>query len=173
MSGSNGDGDGKTIPEAYPETVMLYDHMKEIEVGVVVDYATLSTIIGRDVQTKGRGLLTTACWWLLRRDDILFEAVRGIGMRHMPPSETVKVGQNAVKRMHRAARRGALKVASVGPDGYADLDAQEKIQHNILLSQLGAVRHFTGHHAQKRLATAIEKTQEQLPLAKMLEAFKG
>src|SRR5690606_19289514 len=129
-------------------------------------YAELSQLVGRDVQKKDRHLLETAKRALLRRG-MVFEAVRGEGIKRANDIEIVDHRQQDFDRIKRTAGRALTKLACVNQDS---LDNEAKIRFNATASHFGVLRQLTSRKAIAAVEQQTRESKQQLPLAKTIEA---
>jgi len=160
-----------TIPEISIETRMLIDRLKTAQIGETITYATLSNIIGREVQDDARHLLVSAQKACLR-DHIVFASVRKIGVKRLADTEIVGIGEAMLPKIKRAAKRGIVKMTSVAD--FSALPDAAKLRHNAVISMLGVVAHVAGPRRLQKITDEVTKAAgSQLPPAKLLEAFRA
>ena len=157
----------KAIPEAHPDTEVLYSRLRECKKGDEIDYATLGSLIGRNVQGDARGLLYTARNRARARDGLVFEAIRGIGLKCLSNSETVHAASSALKHVRRYTKRASRKLITVDYDA---LNKEDQTEHNTHLSILGAMGLMASPRNQAKVLAAVEETHARLPMRGLLEA---
>ena len=157
--------------ELSQDTKFIYQRLQAAAPGETVTYSELADLVGRPCHpgASGYGALFSARKIAERDDKIVFGAVRKIGLKRLTDEEIVGSGIAAVASIRRTAKRGAKRVACAD---YAKLDRDSQVQHNAHLSVLGALYQATKPSALRRVETQVQTAQEQLPLAKTLEAFK-
>lgn len=155
-----------TIAQKSIDAQIIERHLETAEVGQLVTYAELSELIGRDVQGKGRYLLETAKRALLRRG-IVFETVRGEGIKRASDIEIVDHRQQDFDRIKRTAGRALNKLACVNQDS---LNNEAKIKFNATASHLGVLRQLTSRKAIEAVEQQTRESKQQLPLARTIEA---
>jgi hypothetical protein len=161
----------RAIPELSIDTQTVERILVVAAVGEVVPYGRLSEAIGRNVQNGARYVLKSACDRLLREQHMVFEAVRGDGVKRLDDAGVVGTGTQTLKKIHNAARRGARKLAAV--QDFNALPNEKKVQHNLIVAQLGMLAHVTSGRVAKRLEEETRKAPEPLPTARLLEAMKA
>jgi len=148
---------------------LLIQHLEGVEEGQEITYETLSNVIGRDVRNQAYGQLCTARKRLLD-DGIVFETVRGIGIRRMTASEIANtVGLHSIKRIQRESKRGLrrLSCAAMG-----NLTNEDIIKMNTSASVLGVVAEFSKTKSVHTIEGHIAETDgKELPIGKSLELF--
>ncbi|MGQ0595799.1 hypothetical protein [Aquabacterium sp.] len=132
-------------------------------IGDVVTYAALSKAIGRDVRTSATGALHTARHLAQRDHRIVFDVVRGAGLKRLQDAEIVDLADKARDHARRHAKRTAKKLTCVD---FEALPKDKQTKHNAALSMFSALAELSTDKAQQRLERKIEQTQEQLPVAK-------
>lgn len=160
----------QVIPEASLDTKLLHQRLVEVPVGGDVSYADLSSLIGRNVQDEARGSLESARR-MAYRDRLVFDVVRGVGLRRADDVAKVDGCHAGVQRLRRGAVRIGKRLASV--ENFAALPNDKKIQHNTLASFAGVIAEATKPAQLKKLEDQVTKAQASLPLAKTLDVFKG
>lgn len=160
----------RTIPEISVDTRLLYQAIQELEPDEIIEYSKLSKLIGRDVRGAARSNLMSARKMAERDDAIVVECVQNVGIKRLTDQEIVSsVGGHARKRIRRTAGRAVRKLHAVEFD---KLSTTEKIRQNAELSQLSAVKAFSGDNTTKRIEPLVTVSRmEQLAIAKTLEAF--
>ena len=158
------------IQQMSVDAQILIATLKDIAVGEVATYQSLSATIKRNVQTDAYGAMTTARRALQRDHRMIFGTVRGVGLRRLNDGEIVDAGRSHITSMRRTSRRGLKKLACVDWD---NLDNASRIKHNASASMLGAVNMITRESSIKKLEAKIEKTKEKLPIASTLALFSG
>ena len=161
---------GRTIPQLSIDTQLIYDKLKTAAIGDLVTYSDMSAIVGRDVQKSAYANMHSAVRMCLR-ERILFEPIRGRGLKRLTDSEIVGTGISTMKKIRRSASKGALKLASVNK--FDELTKEEQVKHNSYLSIIGALRHFSDSASVKKIESAVQEKNQKLPWARTLEAFKG
>lgn len=164
--------DGKpsaTIPQTCAETLRLVDYMRGAAMGKLFTYAELSGIVGADVRVAKRHWLESAKRILVARHGIVFESVRGQGLRRLSDGELPALADHDRKGIHRRAGRSARKLACANVEA---LSTDQKTKLYVGLATLAVVRHVTGAQQQKRLTGIVITTQQRLPVASAIEALK-
>lgn len=131
----------KTISEIGIETRMLYDALKDVVVGGTVTYSALSEIAGRDVRGDGYGSLTTARRMCQREHQMVFSAVRGVGLRRLDDGQIVDATDGDILRIRRAAKRGVERLACADYKGLPD---EKKPMFNAKAAILGTLAQHSG-----------------------------
>jgi hypothetical protein len=162
-------GTKRSIPEASIDTQYLYERLKKVGVGEMIGYDELSELVQRDVRNGAHGNLSTARNRLMRDDQMVFEAVRGKGLKRLTDAEIVSTGQSVLDRTRRAARRGFIRNTCVDYDRLADAD---KVKHNAYASIFNVVQAVSKGSAVRKIEGAMSDSKQVLPLAATLEAFK-
>ncbi|HVM95311.1 MAG TPA: hypothetical protein VMT89_02925 [Candidatus Acidoferrales bacterium] len=159
----------KAIPEMSLDARMLADALRKVPKGAIIRYAVLNEIIGRDVQSTGRGVLDTARRRVLHDEGIVTEAVVNEGIKVLLDVEVVgATGESARRRIRRMTRTAVRKLTSVVYDA---LPNELKRKHNTEVSLLSVLAHVSTEQSAKKLEQRVPDA-EPLPLAKTLEFFK-
>lgn len=161
----------KAIPEMSLDSRAVCERLSRAIVGEVVTYKELCELTKRDIQHRDRHILATAIGAQLR-EGVVFSSITNVGVKRLADVEIVSIGEQAIPRIRRAARRAARKLASV--KSFDEMPREQKTRHNALLSVLGAVAHFTDTKRVAKVESKVASTEgATLPLAKTLEAFSG
>jgi hypothetical protein len=161
----------KAIPELSVDTQTIERLLLAVDVSATIEYAVMSAAIGRDVQGDARHIMESARRRVLRDQRMVFEPVMDVGLKRLDDVGIVSLGPAYVGRIHRMSKRGAQKLTAV-----QDFDALPnglKIEHNVRLAQLGAMRHMTSSRATKTLTGKVGETANKLPLRQCLDAMKA
>lgn len=159
----------RPIFQASVETRLLYDRLRNLQVGEMVSYAELSEIVGQDTQGEGRGALNSARRLALRDHDIVTDAVKNVGIKRLSGSEVVQSATATFSRVRRLAQRGARRLAAARDEG---LSTEEKARRDASMSALAIVKLMGKPKSVDRIAAANTSGGE-LPMARTLELFRG
>ena len=145
--------------------------LETIAVTVVVPYADLTKVIGRNVQTVGRQAMDRARAIVQRESRMVFDPVRGVGLRRLPDGEIVDLSDKARERIRRVSRRTSKKLTCVD---YGALTREKQTKHNTALAVFGVLVEMTSEKASKRLRAEVEAAGDgSLPIAKSALAALG
>jgi hypothetical protein len=131
--------------------------------GEVVLYEDLDKAIGRDVREAASGALHTARHIAQREHRMVFDAVRGVGLKRLADSEIVDLADKARDHARRHASRTAKKLTCVDYDA---LSKDKQTKHNAALSMFSVMAELSTDKAQKRLESKVKDADAQLPNAK-------
>lgn len=159
----------KVIPQMSVDTRMLYERLKECDVGHTIPYQELSKIIGREVTGKARSVLATARRKAMTTDRMVFACVYKVGVKRLTDVDIVETSEDCVRRVRKASTRAVRRITTVD---FAKLPNEAKVKHNTYLSVFGALASFTQSGALKAIEKKIGDSKEALPLAKTLEVFR-
>ncbi len=160
----------RAIPELSIDTQTLERLLWEVPVGDTVPYSTLSEAIGRNVQQRARHILVSAVRRVLREKRMVFAAVANVGLKRLDDEGVLSVGGEAVHAINRKCSRVVKKLSCVE---YDKLPTQGQTTHNVLVSQLGMLKHVTSSPTQKKLEQRIGQAQTKLPVGKMLDEMRS
>lgn len=161
----------RSIPELSIDTQTLERALLTVAVGEVVGYESLSKLIGRNVQNGATHLLQSARRRVQRDHHIVFEPVRGEGLKRLDDEGKARSGESALAKIRSTARRGQEKLLCV--DDFDSLSNDAKIKHNLSLSVLGALRQVAKATTMKRLEGKVSNSKhDALPVAKFLDAAR-
>lgn len=147
---------------------LLRQKLAKVGVGEEISYADLSKEVSRDV-TGCFAALHSARRSLLNSDQIVFEAIRGIGLRRLSDAEIVDASERDITKVRRAAKRGAKKLLSVGD--FSALSNEKQLQHTTRLSVMTMVAHAASDKGIEKVEKAAAGRSNELPIAETLAAF--
>lgn len=148
----------------------LIEVLSSAAVGDLISYGSLNKAIGRDVR-KFRGSLHSAISVLERQSQRVFSCIPTEGYKRLSDKEIISSADFATRKIRRAARRSARKLACVKFD---DLPADQKLAHNARMTIMALVTETTGSSAVKRIELAVADSNAALPAAKAaIAAFGG
>ena len=160
----------RPIPEMSAETRLLSELIGAMQVGDVLTYEKLSEHIGRDVRLHALSSLGSARKIAQRDFGVVVGVIRKVGIERMGDAGILGIVDQSVLRARRAFGRTAktLRVAD-----YARLTEAQQAEYNAKASTVAVIYRITSAKGQKSLATALQETRAELPVAKTLEFFKG
>lgn len=162
----------KAIPELSVDTQTVERLLLAVTVGEVIEYSVLTNAIGRDVQADARHIADSARQRVLRSHRAVFEPVVGIGLKRLDDRGIISLGPSCVTRIRNMAKRGAQKLTAV--NDFDALPNNLKLEHNVRLAQLGAVRHISSSKStEKLIGHHSGEAQKTLPLRQCLDAMKA
>lgn len=147
--------------------LLVKEFLKKPE-GTLVTYDEIKALIGRDPQTKGRPAVHSAIRILSRQHQILYVCVMTRGYQRATPVEALDSGQSTIRTIHRATKRGAVKLSC---SDYAKLSKDDKVRHDASASLLGLIAQTTTVKSQKTIADAAEKAHEKIPIGRTMQLF--
>lgn len=81
--------------------------------GSVVTYEDMSRATNRDIQKRDRHLLVTALNAANSEYNAVFSTISRIGMQRLKPEEVMLSGKRRIKKITKAAKRGAKEMDTV------------------------------------------------------------
>lgn len=159
----------KSTPELCSDSRAIGSELTSAAIGSVVTYDQLSSIIGHDIRTpRYRALLASARSRLLK-EGVLFEAVRGQGLKRLDDSSIAKSGPGRVRKVHRVAKNETRKMLCADQ---SKLTNSERITHNASLSMVGAIAEVSRPKQLAALEKRISESPSRLSLEATLDAFR-
>lgn len=159
----------KTIAAISIESIELIKRLEKAEVGETITYKELSSIAMADVQREKHGALSTATKHVLNEKQIVFEAVRGIGLKRANDAEIVAHSEGSIERIRRISKRAQKRLTCVDFDKLSNAD---RVAHNARMSMFGVLHYISAPGKLKQIEKQVEKTNSRLELTATLEAFK-
>lgn len=161
-----------TISEMTVDAQLLYKRISAMTEGETIDYKELSSVIHRSV-TSNRHLLYSAIKLARQENAMVFDAVRGVGIKRLKNEEiTSTVSSRVLKKIRLSSKLAQKKITCVN---YNSLSKAEQTAHNASLSILGAMRAFASAGSLTKISSAIERSVNNkgaLPLMDTLAVFK-
>lgn len=160
----------RVIYEASLETKLLHQRFKKALPGDTITFVEMSDITGR---SKGLLLsaITTARSRALREDDIIFAAVRGVGIRRLHDAEIVDAADADTSAIRRKSKRAVSKLTRVD---YQKLPLDKQRAHTTKLSILTLVSEAAGSRFAAQVGAKVASAAlgpTGLPIAETLAAF--
>lgn len=146
----------------------LAKRLEQANIGDVVTYDELSSIIHHNVQHTHRHILYSALKILQREQRKVFGCVQKIGVRRLDDAEIAVTWKHDVKSISRRTSRATRRVSCAEVD---KLDAQGKRELCTGLSVMGFIRQFTKRDSVKTIAGAIHETPKRLDYKESLRLF--
>jgi hypothetical protein len=159
-----------TMAALSADSIALIDALRGVKIGDVITYEHLNAVISGDVQKRQRSALLTARRRLVREDRIVFDVVRGVGLRRLSNAETANVLPSCTRRLRRAAGRArrigeCVSVLELEPSDRAKLVAR--------MTQLQLVAEITTSTAEKRVEVAAAGATAPLAAEQAWKALRG
>lgn len=159
----------RAMAERSATTSALIARLEKLEMEDSVTYSALSEVAGCDVQGIGRGYLTSARNILQRERGMVFDAVRGEGIKRLNDDGIVSTGDRSVNRIRRESTRGVRRLSKVVFD---KISPENRTRFNALASCLGMLRHVTKSKSIRILENHVQEKQTQLAVDETLTAFQ-
>ena len=161
----------RIIPALSIESGVITVRLRECKPGDIVTYAELDALIGKSIQ-RHRGSLDTARRTVERDDRMVFEAVRGVGVKCLTSPEAALSLATNIKRTRMAARKGVRKARAIKIE---EVPQSERGALIARASYLALVDNAGAPAAQKRLAESAQTQDIKtlfLPMQRALEALR-
>lgn len=161
-----------TIFEISVDAKLLHERLKKVGIDEVISWEDLSEVISRDVRAGGSayGALTTARRRALVDEGMVFDPVKGKGLKRLSDAEIVETSQAKIDSVRRRSRAALKRLACV--QNFNGLPSDKQVKHNVFASIFSAFVMVTKAGPMKKLEDQVAEAQAQLPLAKTLEAFR-
>jgi hypothetical protein len=150
------------------DTRTLADFLAKVPIGGFVSYANLSDAIGRNTQSEARPALQSARNLVQRDHGIVFDCIRGEGMKRLNDLEKVDTSDKVTAAIRRKSRKGIKVLATV--ENFDAMPTHARVKHNTSMSLFALVEHASKPSQLKKLAARVEKGTASLNLTKTLEA---
>ena len=150
-----------------PKTIKIERYLVEAhEVGKVISYEQLETVIGESVRVgkRGFGYLRTARQRILTSHGFHTITIAGVGIKFPTAEEHLADSANQRRFINRKSRRAGRAAETLRMEDLSDAD---KSFHLSNVGIFNAMHHITSSHAHKRLRTQLAPSNI-LPDAKTL-----
>ena len=151
------------------DTSFLTQRLRRAVIGEVITYADLSKEIGKPVH-GATPALHSARRILLRDEQMVFDPIRGHGLKRLSDHEIVNTGPRITRRLHRAANRGVRVMAAI--QDFSALTREEQMRHTATLSVTGLIAEATREKNIQKIEKIAEGRQGTLPISQTVEAFR-
>ena len=151
-------------PDRQVITDYLEKHLGDFE--AVHTWDELTRLIGRDIR-QCRHILNGAIREMASHG-AAYTVIRGVGIKLAQNKDIHDKAHSATRGMMRKSGRALREMALVK---YEDLDNDNKIRHNTLAAQLGAMRLLTQKRGQKLIEAAVTGSDGRLGTGKTLRLF--
>lgn len=150
------------------DTMLIYKKLTSMEIGEFVSYDELSQIIGRSIQ-KHNTFLNSARKKALSHDMMVFDVVRGDGIKRVNDSEKIAIGSNSIKRSRRILNKGLRTIASI--DNYDALTKEDQVKHNTAASIIGSLLVASNKKNIKAVEETVVKSTKRMLVHDVFKMF--
>jgi hypothetical protein len=143
------------------DSITIYNRLRQCQIGEIVTYKELSSLIGRNI-LKTRGNLYTAMRRAARDDGMAFATVLKLGVKCISDKEIVHEQRGTISRIRRAARKIEQRVSLI--KDFVALPVEDQTEALCSVTWAHLVRHSAGAGAQKRLREKCKGESRSLPI---------
>lgn len=118
------------------DSLALAKALESIKINETVEYQKLSSAIGRDVQGVGRSAMQQARKVVQRDHKMVFDVVRGVGLRRLDDDAIVDASDKSISVVRRGIRRAAKRLVCAD---YEALTKDKKTKHNVAIDRKSVV----------------------------------
>ena len=158
------------IFEASADAKTIASLLRIAPVGGVVSYDDMTCSIERSVLTDAKGVLNTARYIVQREDKMIFDAVRGVGLKRLADEDIVDLSDKARDHVRRTSKKLAKKLTCVN---YDSMSKDKQTKHNTALSMFGVFCELATDKSTNRLQSFVLTAGIELPVAKASIAALG
>lgn len=161
----------KTVNEISIYSQDLIRFLADKKVGEIILYEELSNIINFNVtEPKGRGYLETAKKRLLKDENIVFDTIRGEGIKRLSDEEIAKTtGKGYLKSVRAKGRKAYQKNKVVN---YNALSDSAKIDHQCTMTILSLMNHVTDRKSIKKIEDKVKETNLEIDQKETLKMLR-
>jgi len=145
------------------ETTELITRLQEVPVGGVISYGELSEAIGKNVCKEACGYLQSARRILMAEQHIMFEPVRGTGLRRCDAQGKTRAVDKKMKGAHRAAVRGLKTLDHITEVERTELTPEQRLR----LDASGIILHMISRTTSPSIINKMSDGQEVLSRLKL------
>lgn len=156
------------IFEMSVDTRLLKQRLATVAIGEIITYADLSAVISRPVNGS-TSALASARQSLFKSDRILFSPVPKVGLKRLSDVDKVSAADAEIRKIRRAARRGADRLASV--ENYSALPPDKQLAHTAKMAAMTAAAYVTTDTRVNALGSTVASGTKELPIAATLAAM--
>ena len=120
---------------ASEETKKVIAKLESTTIGQIIPWNELSAAVGGDVQ-KARACIVTARKNLLNDKQMVFAAVRGVGLKRIANADVVRNEGMVSSRIRCQVKRSMKRLSTVDP---ASLEGSDKTDYAVTSATLGAI----------------------------------
>jgi hypothetical protein len=157
-----------TSPENAEIISKLQTTLRELSLGGVLTYSSLSQIAGRDLQ-KHRHLLESAQEAVERELGCVFATVRNVGVKRLASEDAPSVGLSALRRCRSAAKRGFKRLSRLNVNSLSEGAQRRVIGTNAMLRAV----HLLSDGRKASAVAAVADPINPIPPKRILEMFTG
>lgn len=151
------------------ETNQIYRLLIAANVGDTISFLELSQAAGMPV-TSTSAPFTSARRIALNEDRMVFESVRGVGVRRISDEELATTHSDRdIVRSRRHAKRSLKKLTCV--ENFSGMTNHAQLAHVIKSSFFGAVAFMARKNRLNDLSRAVAGRSSELPVDETLRAF--
>ena len=151
------------------DTQTLVGILEKAAVGDVVPYHTLTEAIRKDVTTEARGSMDSARRVLMRDKQIVFDCIRGVGLKRLSDCEITETSATFIKQARRKATKG---LNTLGCADYQNLNQEQRNQHNVGAAILGVMKLAGASNSINKIKSLSLSKNEPPRIEDVLGAFK-
>lgn len=160
----------KTIEQISLESQLIAQRLEQLEVGDVIEYEELTTLIGRDIR-KHRGHLATARNRLLRDKQMVFGTIHTVGLKRLSDAEKITVGRSYIKRSHQAAHKSLVTFSAINLD---NLSGDEARRLHSVSTQARTLQYLSTQSSEQKIEKSLDENRpKELPVGKVMDLFKN
>ena len=146
---------------------LLIGLLRMVPVGEFISYGTMREAIGRPV-AGGTGTLQTARNRLLRDEGIVFDCVRGDGLRRVADVEKLDIAATGIASVNRAVRRKVRILQTVAVE---KMEAADVTKFHTVAAHLGTLQAMTTTKATRKISALAESQAKPLAIAEVARSF--
>ena len=158
----------KRLPTMALDTNRIIQRFLDAEVGEVITYGELSSLVGYDIQAK-RSALTQAQNRLLNHHGMVFSCVRSVGMKRITAEENIKSTDAYLRCIRNKSYKKMKELGAIENFNELPTDAQHK--HNTAMSLCGLLHNVSTKRSFKKIEGKIVRAGNVLPPLKTMELF--
>lgn len=150
------------------DTQTIMSILREAQIGDVVPYHTLTEAIRKDVTKEGRSPMDSARRVLMRDKNIVFDCIRGVGLKRLSDCEITETSATFIRQARRKADKGLKTIACAD---YQKLNQEQRNQHNVGAAILGVMKLAGASNSINKIKSLSLSKSEPPKIEDVLGAF--
>ncbi|MGO2958634.1 MAG: hypothetical protein ACTIDN_06305 [Acetobacter sp.] len=140
-------------------TDLLVTALLDIQVGQIITYKELQSLVNHDVQRKHRYFLEKSVTICRRKHKRDFTTIHNVGLQRTPAQDLAERGKGQIKRIRNAAKKGAEIMDTADRH---DLNQSQALEHDATRGIIAAIQ--TASKPRKNTQTQKGNSDPQVTL---------
>lgn len=159
---------GSTMPQRHMNTIILMEFLEALPVGSTPTYKEMEALVGPG--DRMHGWLFSARRALRNEKGIIYDAVRGVGLKRLSDVEIVQTADTIVSKLRRTCYNGRKRMDAV--QEFDKLPQDLRLKHNATSSLLAAIQAVSKAKTVRQLETTISPQNGKISVGRIFEELK-